>query len=209
MNYLDTNQRGFRILTCLAVLLLFFGNNPRTVSAQDTGSRTGIDLSMQDAPISEILEAITKRYDFAFIMRTDNIDTRQRVSIDVKDEQLGNVLKKIFEGQDVAFEFEGKMVRISKAVRQSAPAARVKKTVTGVVRDPSGQAIIGASVIEQGSTSNGVLTGLDGTFSIVVYDDSVLDVSYLGMDNFEIKVGAATNYEVVLTESAQIGRAHV
>lgn len=52
------------------------------------------------------------------------------------------------------------------------------QTVSGVVKDSSGEPVVGAFVVEQG-TSNGVSTGIDGDFSILVKDASkaVLEVS--------------------------------
>jgi len=53
-------------------------------------------------------------------------------------------------------------------------------TTKGKVVDPKGEPIIGASVIQQGSTTNGVVTDLDGTFSISVPASSMLEVSCIG-----------------------------
>ena len=51
--------------------------------------------------------------------------------------------------------------------------------VTGVVSDASGEPIIGASVIEKG-TSNGTITDLDGKFTIEVNAGATLNISYIG-----------------------------
>lgn len=59
--------------------------------------------------------------------------------------------------------------------------------VTGVVSDASGEPIIGASVIEKG-TSNGTITDLDGKFTIEVNAGATLNISYIGYKNQEVKV---------------------
>lgn len=51
--------------------------------------------------------------------------------------------------------------------------------VTGVVSDASGEPIIGASIIEKG-TSNGTITDLDGKFTIEVNAGATLNISYIG-----------------------------
>ena len=59
--------------------------------------------------------------------------------------------------------------------------------VTGVVSDTNGEPIIGASVVEKG-TSNGTITDLDGKFTIEVNAGATLNISYIGYKNQEVKV---------------------
>ena len=61
-------------------------------------------------------------------------------------------------------------------------------TVTGTVTDSTGEPLIGASVLQQG-TSNGVITNVDGQYSIQVPPDATLEFSYVGMVKQYIKVG--------------------
>lgn len=58
--------------------------------------------------------------------------------------------------------------------------AQPKTQVSGKVSDPAGQAIIGAAVMEKGSTSNGVITDVNGAFTINVAPDGVLSVTSVG-----------------------------
>ena len=51
--------------------------------------------------------------------------------------------------------------------------------VTGTVKDASGMEVIGANVIEKGTT-NGVITDLDGKFSLNVAPGSIIEISYIG-----------------------------
>ena len=116
MNYLYTNQKSVGIFGSLLLLILFSCCGIGSAAAQSQGAEQRITLSMHDTAISDILETITKRYQYAFITRTANVDTNARVSIDVVDEPLKAVLDRIFAGQKVAFDFDGRLVRISKAV---------------------------------------------------------------------------------------------
>lgn len=112
MNYLYTNRRSVGIFGGLLLLILFSCCGIGRAAAQQQGAEQRITLSMRDTAISDILENITKRYQYAFITRTANVDTNARVSIDVVDEPLRAVLDRIFAGQEVAFEFDGRLVRI-------------------------------------------------------------------------------------------------
>ena len=106
MNYLYTNRRSVGIFGGLLLLILFSCCGIGRAAAQQQGAEQRITLSMRDTAISDILENITKRYQYAFITRTANVDTNARVSIDVVDEPLRAVLDRIFAGQKVAFEFD-------------------------------------------------------------------------------------------------------
>lgn len=57
--------------------------------------------------------------------------------------------------------------------------AQEKKTIRGVVRDETGEGLIGATVVEKGTT-NATLTGEDGRFSIKVPPNATLVVSFIG-----------------------------
>lgn len=61
-----------------------------------------------------------------------------------------------------------------------APANAQNINCSGTVIDESGQPVIGAAVVEQGSNTNGVISDIDGSFSISVPDGSLLEVSCIG-----------------------------
>ena len=63
------------------------------------------------------------------------------------------------------------------------------KTVTGTVVDAIGEPIIGASVLEMGTT-NGTITDVDGNFTLQVPEGTKLEVSFLGYKSQQIVVGA-------------------
>jgi len=76
-----------------------------------------------------------------------------------------------------------------------------QSTVTGTVLDNTGEAVIGASVVEKGK-SVGVTTDLDGKFSIRVSKSNVtLVISYVGMETQEVALAGRTNINVTLEES--------
>ena len=74
-------------------------------------------------------------------------------------------------------------------------------TVTGTVKDVNGP-IVGATVIQKGSTTNGVATDLEGRYSIAVPTSAELVFESLGYESQTISVGAKTIINVVLQESA-------
>mgnify|MGYP002533385106 CR=1 FL=1 len=81
------------------------------------------------------------------------------------------------------------------------PALAQNITVHGTVVDDLGEALIGATVMEKG-TSNGTATDIDGNFQITVPPTATLVVSYVGYDPQEIAVNGQTNIKVTLKENA-------
>ena len=77
-----------------------------------------------------------------------------------------------------------------------------KKMVNGVVVDVTGMPVIGANVMEKGTT-NGTITDMDGKFSLEVDKDATLIFSYIGFAGQEIKVGNQTNLSITLKEDAE------
>ena len=74
------------------------------------------------------------------------------------------------------------------------------KTVSGVVKDAEGSPVIGANVVEKGTT-NGVFTDVSGRYSLALQSKNpVLQISYVGYIAQEISVGAKTTVDVVLEE---------
>ena len=59
-------------------------------------------------------------------------------------------------------------------------------TVTGTVTDNTGEPILGASIIQKG-TSNGVVSDLDGHFTLTVPQGTTLSISYIGFTSQEVK----------------------
>lgn len=77
--------------------------------------------------------------------------------------------------------------------------------VKGTVSDKLGEPIIGASVVVKG-TSNGVITDIDGAFSLSnVPSDGILEISYIGYKSVEVTVSPSkTSYAVTLEEDNQM-----
>ena len=76
-------------------------------------------------------------------------------------------------------------------------------TVKGTIKDTSGEPIIGANVVEAG-TNNGVITDLDGNFTLNVKQGAMLDISYIGYKSLQIKATDGTSLSIVLKEDTEL-----
>lgn len=81
--------------------------------------------------------------------------------------------------------------------------AQTTKQVSGVVTDGTGETVIGASVLEKGTT-NGTITDLDGRFILTVSENAVLQISYVGYTTQEVPVQGKTTFSITLKEDSEM-----
>ena len=79
--------------------------------------------------------------------------------------------------------------------------AFAQSTVNGVVKDSSGEPLIGVNVLEKG-TNNGTITDIDGKFTLKVATGKTLVISYIGYKNQEVAAGK--NLVITLREDSEL-----
>lgn len=84
----------------------------------------------------------------------------------------------------------------------SITISQQQKKVTGVVTDKAGAPVIGANVLEKGTT-NGTITDVDGRFSLDVSRNATLQISYLGYNTQTIIVGSQTSLTIKMSEDSE------
>ncbi|WP_148477614.1 SusC/RagA family TonB-linked outer membrane protein [Parabacteroides johnsonii] len=109
-----------------------------------------------------------------------------------------NVLEQLLEGTNCSITFSNGHVIISR----KAPVSSETKKVTGVVKDEKGEPIIGANVVEKGTT-NGIITDIDGNFELEISVDGVLAISYIGYLSQEINIENKKSINVILIEDSE------
>ena len=85
----------------------------------------------------------------------------------------------------------------------SIGAMAQKKSITGVVTDAIGESVIGASVVEVGTT-NGVLTDISGKFTLMVNPNGKIKVSYVGYQSQVIDVKGRNSFNIKLKEDSEM-----
>lgn len=83
------------------------------------------------------------------------------------------------------------------------PSLAQKITVTGHVADELGEDLIGATIMEKG-TSNGTSADIDGNFTINVPANATLVVSYVGYDPMDVPVNGQTHLNIVMKQNATL-----
>lgn len=162
-----------------------------------------ISLSLEDARVEQVLEEITKQTGLSLAYSNQVVDLNRKVSLHVTDTELAQVLQQLTAGTKIAYEVrDGKIYLFERGQRATALLQQTKKKITGTVVDAQGEPIIGANIVEKG-TSNGTITDLAGNFSLQVATVATLEVSYIGYKTAEVKPAGQDNLQIVLHEDSE------
>ena len=85
----------------------------------------------------------------------------------------------------------------------SVCASAQQISIKGIVTDQTGETVIGASVVEKGTT-NGTITGIDGDFTLTVPANGTISISYVGYKPQEIQVNGRAQLQIVLEEDNEL-----
>ncbi len=167
-----------------------------------------VTLNKRNVTLKEALNEIESQTDYLFIY-SNKVDVNEKISVRANQQAVSNVLSALLKNKDVDYSMEGNHIILSKNqedIKESIEAIlaqqQQKKTVTGIVLDSSGEPIIGANVIERGTT-NGTVTDYNGNFSIRVEDNAVLQITYIGFLPQEISTAGRSSINISLIEDTK------
>lgn len=158
-----------------------------------------ISLKMNNVSVKKAMTELQTKSGYSFVYIAGDVDTERMVSIDAS--QLKDAVAQILKGQNVSFEIQGKNIVVKKGTQRRTTTVRQK--ISGSVKDVNGEPIIGATVMEEGTT-NGTITDFDGNFVLEVADGADLDISYIGYQTQKLKAQSGKLLAVTLKEDAEI-----
>ncbi len=162
---------------------------------------TRLNLKLDNSTIAEALKAIEDQSEFYFLYSPRLIDVEKKVAVNANNETIKDVLTDIFK-DDVRFKVYDRQIILTPK-EQSALLGQVQlRRVTGTVTDKTGAPLPGVSIAVVG-TNQGTVTDAAGKYSLDVPDSNQrLRFSFVGMEPQEIEVGARTQIDVTMVESA-------
>lgn len=204
---LDQSSTLKKILSIMKLTVVFLIAFSLQISASVYSQTTKLSLNVQNQSIKDILYLIENQTDFRFIYESGKINLDKKVSVQMREQSVEFVLRQLFNNEGVDYEItENNLILINPSPEQLKFAgqnkSQTRKKVTGVVRDQNGEPIIGANVVEKGTT-NGTITDVDGRFSLEVYSKGTLLVSYIGFTSRELIIGNQSNIEIQLKEDME------
>lgn len=196
---------------CLAACLVSFGGS--VVYAETSYAKsTKLTVQMNERSVKDVFDYIEQNSEFIFVYHGSNIDLNRKVNVDVTNRTVENILHQMFDGTDVEFIINDRqiIVRKKETMKKMTTAMTIlpvvqqekKITVSGNVKDVSGEPLIGVNVVVKG-TAQGSVTDIDGNFSLAgVLPNTILQISYIGYQTLEIQ--AKEMLQVVLREDSEL-----
>ena len=154
-----------------------------------------ISVQLDTTTLKELFDQIEKEFSYSFLIRNNDIDLSERVSVEMKNRSVEQILRNALKNQHADFIVNDRKIIVYKITSKketetfvaSMKAQQKTIKVKGAVIDgTTGEPIISANVLVKG-TLNGISTDLDGNFELEVPEGAMLEVSYIGYLKSEVK----------------------
>ena len=198
------------LLIMRTTLILLFAIVFSSMAESGHSQNARVTINKKNATLKEVLNEIESQTDYLFIYNNE-VNTNQNVSLKAKQQSVANVLSSLLKNRDMNYSMEGNHIILSvldkdagsnKPSTEASLVQQQKHHITGTVVDEQGEPIIGANIIESGTT-NGTVTDFDGNFSLDVANNASIRISYIGYLEQEIQTAGRNSFNVTLIEDTQ------
>lgn len=193
----------------LAIVILFVGiQQIDAVSSYSQETRLSLDVEAKS--LTDVFTLIEKDSEFLFNYLDADV-AGIKVDVNVKNGNIRDVLGQALRNTNLIYSIDDRHVTIMKAKETTSSNLTLgaqqdpdnKTTISGVVTDKEGEPLIGVAVMEKG-TSNGVITDINGNYSISLKSTAVLLFQYLGYETQEVPVNGRTLINILLEEDNKV-----
>ena len=192
----------FLLFIMRITLFLFVIGVMQMYAVDSYAQKTHLTINENNIKLGTLFNKIESQTDFYFFYNNDIIDKDLEVSVNVNNKTIFEILNIALRDTDITYQVNNKAIILTLIDSKYVAPKQDQKQVTGTVTDEQGEPIIGANVVEKGTT-NGTVTDYDGKFSINVANDAVLIVSYIGYLQQDVSVEGRNNISVRLAEDMQ------
>ena len=182
------NKKFYQVLTFSAGLMLA---SNLTAYAQKV-TFNGEQVSLKQA--FEKIESVSK-YKIAY--NASQLDVKRTVVLNQKNKDVLQVLEELLKGTGYTYKINENYIVISPQQKSTI------KKVEGIVKDTSGEPVIGATVMEKG-TNNGTITDFDGKFTLQVTEGASLEISYIGFKTQQLIASSGQILPITLKEDTEV-----
>lgn len=161
-----------------------------------------VQMKLGKVSVKQAIATLKDKSGYSFVYEMNDLDLNKKV--DVNATTLSESIQQILNGQQVNYEIKGNTVIVKHQGVTKDQKENATHTVSGIVKDENGLPIIGATVKVRGAQM-GIVTDIDGKFSLKTSVGSVLTVSYIGYKTQDIKVQEGGSLNIKLEpESKQL-----
>lgn len=150
--------------------------------------------------VKEAFSEIEKQTDMSVDYDESVININRKIETIVRNKPLAETLSILLEGTGCSYVIKNNHIVIAAQNRSQTQISAL--TITGTITDELGEPIAGANIVEKGTT-NGIMTDMDGNYSLTIPKGAVLQISYIGYVTQEITIGKQGIVHVKLSEDSQ------
>ena len=153
-----------------------------------------ITIKLNKVTIEKAVETLKSEYGISFVLRTSDLNMKKVISVNIVKKPLTDVMNKIFQGQNVSVDVNGKRVQVSKKIvtYKAESALNNRRTLTGKIVDDAGIPVVGAAIVVKGNSKYGTVSANDGNFSLTVPTGyQTIECRYIGYQTIESKIDDA------------------
>lgn len=163
-----------------------------------------VSFGSNKVTLKSAFEKIEQSSKYKVAYNSSQLDANRTLTLTKKSDDVFGMLNQLLKGTNCTYELEGNYIVIKSQHKGKAQSHGKKIKVKGVVKDETGEPVIGATVMEKGSANNGVITDIDGNYTIEIASDGLLAVSYIGCKDQEIKVNGREVINVNLADDNKV-----
>lgn len=171
------------------------------LASQMTISAQNVSFSTNKVTLKSAFEKIEKASKYKIAYNSSQLNANRSVTLSKKSDDVFGMLTQLLKGTNCTYELKGNYIIIKPLQKAQTSGKKVK--VRGVIKDETGEPIIGATVRVKGQ-SEGTVSDFDGNFTLDVTDDNTLQISYIGYQTQEFAVGKQHHFSIVLEEDKKI-----
>ncbi len=171
------------------------------LASQMTISAQNVSFSTNKVTLKSAFEKIEKASKYKIAYNSSQLDANRSVTLSKTSGDVFGMLTQLLKGTNCTYEMEGNYIIIKPFQKNQTSGKKVK--VRGVIKDETGEPIIGATIRVKGH-SEGTVSDFDGNFSLDVTGDNTLQISYIGYQTKEFVVGKQHHFSIVLEEDKKI-----
>lgn len=192
-----------KILRIMRFYLLFLIVSVTQVLGSTTYSQSAaLTLRLRNTAIEDVLNRIEEQTEFRFLYNKKIVNVERKVDVVVDGEKITEVLDNLFENSGISYMISDRQIVLTQKTKDAFMSVQQMLKISGIVTDENDNPIIGANIVEKGTT-NGIISDLDGKFSLQVDPGAILQISYIGYNTREITIKDQSFLTIRLTEDTQ------
>ncbi|MFY0651706.1 MAG: TonB-dependent receptor [Cyclobacteriaceae bacterium] len=197
----------YALIGMILQTVLFSMITAREVEGQKSIENVLLTIDVNGSRIEDAFAKIEKASGFTFSYKRNSLGKKKIQNAKVGEASLADILRSIGKETNLKFKRVNETIHVSKSntsrgyVKEGAVLLE-DVNITGKITDENGEGLPGASIVQKGTT-NGATTDLQGNYKLVVPEQSILVVSYVGYVTQEIEMVGRSTIDVTMELDAE------